>query len=219
MTAITLRPATASTIGWASCAASTITTSLSSPTSQMLLSTSHVPPSSAKVPVGDDTLDAQRPLTARPPNAAPRRDAWSSNASSTWSSLMRSLTNLLQRQAALLVQVDERREVPLGQAVAVPRRLQRAAAGEEVDQRHLQRHVGSRHAHQHDGAGEIAGIERLPPGFRAADRVDDDVGAEAAGQFLHRLDRVRASTRRSCGWRPIPLPSAASWIAVDGDDR
>ena len=49
---------------------------------------------------------------------------------------------LLQRQPALQVEADQRREVALGQAVAVPRRLQRAAAGEEVDQRHLERMSG-----------------------------------------------------------------------------
>ncbi len=48
--AVTRRPATASTIGVASCAASTTSTSRSSPMSQMLLVTSHSPPSRAKIP-------------------------------------------------------------------------------------------------------------------------------------------------------------------------
>ena len=38
-------------------------------------------------------------------------------------------------EPALLVERDQHREVARGQAVAVPRRLQRAAAAEDVDQR------------------------------------------------------------------------------------
>src|SRR3954469_7511547 len=48
----------------------------------------------------------------------------------------------VQRQSPLEVQVDEHREVAGGQAVAVPGRLERAAAAEQVDQRHLDAHVG-----------------------------------------------------------------------------
>jgi hypothetical protein len=48
--AVTRRPPTASTMGTWSWAASTTTTSRSSPTSQMLLVTSHSPPSRAKMP-------------------------------------------------------------------------------------------------------------------------------------------------------------------------
>ena len=39
---------------------------------------------------------------------------------------------LLQRQPTLQVEADQGGEVTLGQTIAVPRRLQRAAAGEEV---------------------------------------------------------------------------------------
>ena len=60
MTALTTRPPTASMIGAAECAASTITTSESSPINQMLLSTSHSPPSSANVPDVTTFFD-QRP--------------------------------------------------------------------------------------------------------------------------------------------------------------
>ena len=60
---------------------------------------------------------------------------------------------LLQRQPALQVETDQGGEVALGQAVAVPRRLQRTAAGEEVDQGHLQCHVRCRNTHQHNGSG------------------------------------------------------------------
>ena len=47
------------------------------------------------------------------------------------------------------------------------------------------------HADQHDRAGQVAGEEGLSPGLRAADRVDHDVGAEAAGERPDRLDRRR----------------------------
>ena len=79
-----------------------------------------------------------------------------------------------------------------GQAVAVPGGLQRAAAAEDVEQRQLELHLRGGHADQDDGAGEVAGVEGLLVGLRAADRLDDDVGAEAAGQLADRLDRVGA---------------------------
>ena len=81
----------------------------------------------------------------------------------------------------------------LGQAVAVPGGLQRAAAAEEVEQRQLQLHVRGRHADQHHGSGQVAGVERLLLGLRPADRVDHHVGAVAAGELLDRLDRVGRS--------------------------
>ena len=102
---------------------------------------------------------------------------------------------LVQRQPALQVEVDQGGEVALGQAVAVPGRLERAAAGEEVDQRHLELHVRRRHADQHHRAGQVASVEGLFPGFGAADGVDDDVGAEAVGEILDR------SRPRRVPWR------------------
>ena len=64
---------------------------------------------------------------------------------------------LVEREAALEVELDERREVARRQAVAVPTRLQRAAASEEVDHRDVgEGHVGCRHADLHHGAGEVA---------------------------------------------------------------
>ena len=86
-------------------------------------------------------------------------------------------------EPALLVEVDEHREVAVGQAVAVPAGLERAAATEDVDQREVgDLHVRRRYADQDDGAGQVAGVERLLPGLRAADRLDHDVGAVAAGR-------------------------------------
>src|SRR5690348_11747175 len=68
-TATTWRPATASMIGAASCAASNTTTLELSPTSQMLLSTSQLPPSSSNTP--DVTTRSIATIRASPPNAAP----------------------------------------------------------------------------------------------------------------------------------------------------
>ena len=84
-------------------------------------------------------------------------------------------------EPALLVEVDQHREVAAGQAVAVPARLQRAAATEDVDQRDLgDLHVRGGHADQDDGAGQVAGVERLLPGLGATDGVDHDVGTLGA---------------------------------------
>src|SRR6478609_10174847 len=68
-TATTLRPPTASTIGPALCAASNTTTSFSSPTIQMLLSTSQLPPSSSNVP-WVTTRWIGPPFTSTPPRSA-----------------------------------------------------------------------------------------------------------------------------------------------------
>ena len=204
--ATTLRPPTASMIGCAVCAASTTSTSMSSPMSQMLLSTSEQPPSRQNCP--DVTTRSMRGLTARPPNAHVA-------AMHCFERLLDLVQldaladEVLQWQAPLLVEVHERREVALGQAVAVPRRLQRAAVREQVDERHLKRHVRSGHADQHHRAGEISRIEGLLPGLRAF-----------RPHRRRRRRRIRRSVpappppdpparRRWCGWRPIPLPTAA----------
>ena len=99
-------------------------------------------------------------------------------------------------EPALLVEVDQHREVAGGQAVAVPARLQRAAATEDVDQRDVgDPHVRGGYADQHHRAGQVAGVERLLPGLGAADGVDHDVGAVAVGE---RLDRPRPGRSRCC---------------------
>src|SRR3954447_14056590 len=48
----------------------------------------------------------------------------------------------LQRQAPLLVEVDQHREIPARQAVAVPGGLERAAPAEHVEQRSSRRMSG-----------------------------------------------------------------------------
>src|SRR5699024_11223551 len=78
---------------------------------------------------------------------------------------------LVQGQPALFIEVDEHREIALGQAVAVPGGLEPAAATEHIGQRNGELHLRGGHAHQHDGAGEVTTVEGLPPGLRAADGV------------------------------------------------
>src|SRR5918998_563031 len=130
----------------ASCAASITSTSRSSPTSHTLLSTSHVPPSRLNVPEV-----ATRSITAALPFAGWSEQDDAAEHLAVLHLLERLLDvvqpdglgdELLERQPSLQVQVDQHREVALGQAVAVPRGLQRPAAAEEADQRQLQPHVG-----------------------------------------------------------------------------
>ena len=160
----------------------------------MLLSTSQLPPSSSNVPWVTSALDVvgtHRITTER--RTSPACILW--KASSMSSRPMRSETNFSSGSRPCryrLIRVGKSRS---GRQSPYQRRLQRSAAGEEVHQRHLQRHVRGGHADQHDGAGQVAGVERLLPGLGAADRVDDDVGAEAVGQVLDGLDRVELAWR------------------------
>ena len=50
--------------------------------------------------------------------------------------------------------------------------------------------VGVGHADLHDGAGEVARVERLLEHLGPADRLDAHVGAVAVGQRADGLDRV-----------------------------
>ena len=105
----------------------------------------------------------------------------------------------------LLVEVDEHREVARGQAVAVPAGLEGPSAAEDVDQRdvgHL--HVRRRHADQDDGAGQVAGVERLLPRLGTTHRVDHDVGAVAVGQRLDRRHRVACRSELMVSVAPMP---------------
>src|SRR4051794_29879313 len=74
-TATTRRPATPSTIGAASCAASITRHSVSSPTIQMLLSTSKSSPSIENVPWVTTRSRRVAPLTAPPPSRLVRSGA------------------------------------------------------------------------------------------------------------------------------------------------
>ena len=75
------------------------------------------------------------------------------------------------------------------------------------------------HADQHDGAGEVAGVERLLVHLRVADGLDAHVGAVAVGDRLDVLDRIGG--RRVDGVRGAEVlgPLELAVVEVDGDDR
>src|SRR5688500_11256049 len=211
----TLRPPMAATIGAASCGASMTRTSSSSPTSQTLLSTSKSCPSRLKTPL--TTAWSMRALT-RPPrrrSSEPRAALLYSPVSSRARSLVQHHDRaqhlalaqvveglfdvvqadglgdeLVEREAALQVEVDQHGEVAAGQAVAVPGGLDRAAPAEDLDGRQLDGHGRRRDADHDHPAGQVAGVEGLLEHLRMADRVDRHVDAEPAGVALDRLDRV-----------------------------
>src|SRR5690606_463233 len=74
------------------------------------------------------------------------------------------------------------------------------------------------HAHQHHRAGQVTGVERLPVGLGTADGLDDDVGAEAAGELPDRLHGVGLpgvdGVRGAHGTGGLQL----TVVDVDGDD-
>ena len=213
--ALTARPATTARIASTSCGASTTRHCSSSPITHTLLSTSCVSPSRENVP--ETTAWSTRTAGAHQSTTTER--STSPCVHLVEGGLDVADADLLghervEVEPALLVEVDEHREVARGQAVAVPGRLQRPAATEDVDERdvgHL--HVRRRHADQHDGAGEVAGVERLLPRLRASDRVDHHVGAALVAGAVRRRRQRRGSPRprrppRSspCGWRPSSAP-------------
>src|SRR3712207_732841 len=121
--AVTLRPPTASTIGPAACGASIISTSSSSPTSPTLVSTSKSCPSRLKTPL-TTILSMRAVLIATGPSEDDHRTQHLAALH-----LVEGLLEVLQGdrladervqgESPLQVQVDEHREVPAGQAVAV----------------------------------------------------------------------------------------------------
>ena len=52
------------------------------------------------------------------------------------------------------------------------------------------RHRRVGHADLHDGAGEVARVERLLQHLGAPDRLDAHVGTVAVGERADRLDRI-----------------------------
>ena len=126
---------------------------------------------------------------------------------------------LVERQTALQVQVDEHREVTRWEAVAVPGRLQRSAPTEDLDQRQLDLHGRIRHAHQNDRASQITSVEGLFIGLRQSDGLNTHIGAVAFGELTHPRHRVFAlrvdGVRRAEVFRPVELLV----VDVDGDDR
>src|SRR5436305_8003929 len=163
--AVTRRPPIASTIGSARCGASMTSTSSSSPTSQTLLSTSKSCRSRLTTPL--TTASSMRALIARPRSL---EDDHAAQHVAVVHLLERGLDVVqadrlgderVQVETALQVQVDQHREVPGGQAVAVPGGLDRPAAAEDLDQRQLDLHVRRRDADQDHPAGQVAGVEGL----------------------------------------------------------
>src|SRR3954453_4515851 len=242
--AVTRRPPIASTIGSARCGASMTSTSSSSPTSQTLLSTSKSCPSRLKTPL--TTAFSMRALIARlRARSAPHTflAAMLARPSSSPRSLEDdhaaqhvAVVNLLERglgvvqpdrlgdervevEAALHVQVDKHREVPGGQAVAVPGGLDRAAAAEDLDQRQLDLHVRRRDADQDDPAGQVAGVESLLEPGRVAARVYPHVYPDPAGQPLDRLVGLGVLRVDRVGGAHLPGPQHLPAVDVDGDDR
>ena len=105
-------------------------------------------------------------------------------------------------EAALLVEVDEHREVSRRQAVAVPAGLQRPAPAEHVDERDVRDlGVGVRDADEDDGARKVAGVEGLLPRLRDADgggpRLGVDERALPGVAVPDRLDDARGLDDRS----------------------
>ena len=166
-------------------------------------------------PAGDHMVEAIRHSETTERRTSPRSILW--NASSTASSAIVSRDELVERQAALQVQVDEHREVAARQAVAVPARPQLAAASEEVDHRQLHLHRGVGHPHLHQGAREITGVERLLEHFGVSDRFDAHVGAVAVGQSLNRLDRVLLAGIDGVRRAELPRPLELAGVEVDRD--
>src|SRR3954452_10404793 len=173
-------------------------TSSSSPTSQTLLSTSKSCPSRLNTPL--TTAFSMRALIARPrARSAPRslEDDHAAQHVAVVHLLERGLDVVqddrlgderVEVEAALQVQVDQHREVPGGQAVAVPGGLHRTAAAEDLDQRQGDLAVRRGGADQDHPAGQVAGVEGLLEHRRVPDRVDADVHPEAVRVALDRLD-------------------------------
>ena len=121
-------------------------------------------------------------------------------------------------ETALLVEIDQHRKVTTRKAVAVPTRLERTASTEDVEERKRQLHVGPRNTDEHDGAGEVAGLEALRIDLRQPDRLDRDIDTVATGEFADLLDRILGGgvdrVRRTETGGPLELLV----VDVDGDD-
>src|SRR5699024_1095711 len=103
------------------------------------------------------------------------------------------------------------------QAVAVPRRLQRPAATEDLDERQFQGGGRVRYADEHHRARKIAGGERLLIHRRVADGFDADVGAVAVGDRLDVLDGVGGLRVDGVRGAEVLRPRQLLVVDVDGD--
>ena len=132
---------------------------------------------------------------------------------------MVSLTKRSRSSRPSQVEVDEHREVARRQAVAVPARLERAAATEELDHRQLDAHRRVGHTDLHDGAREVACVEGLLEHLGAADRFDADIGAVAVGERADRFDRIGAARVHGVRRAELAGPRELPVVDVDADDR
>ncbi len=88
-----------------------------------------------------------------------------------------------------------------------------------IQQRQFQGHLGAGHTHQDDGAGQVAGVERLLVRLRTSDGVDHHVGAEAAGQCADCLHRVDGGGVHGVGGAEVLGAFELLGVDVDGDHR
>ena len=77
---------------------------------------------------------------------------------------------------------------------------------------------GVGHADLHQGAGEVAGEERLLHHRRVPDGLDADVGPVAAGQGPDRLDRVGGARVDRVGGAELGGELELAGVHVDADD-
>ena len=135
--------------------------------------------------VGDDACDraAVHFSTTTERSTSPACILWKASSMSPMPDALGD--ELLQRQPALQVEADQRgksrsgRQSPYHDDFSAPPREKKSISG--ISERRMS---GRRNADQHNGSGQIAGVERLLPGLRPADRVDHHVGAVAVGEVL-----------------------------------
>ena len=156
--------------------------------------------------------DLARPAVAREPrrlrgrrrSAAPRRAPSCGTRPRRRRAAIVSRHEAVEVEAALQVEVDQHREVAAREAVAVPRRLQRAAAAEELDHRELGNFIGgSRHADLHDACRRGRG--RRTPARSTSGLPTASMHTSAplpSVRALDRLDGVGLATRRRCAVAP-----------------
>ncbi|CAO0829037.1 hypothetical protein SMICM17S_11848 [Streptomyces microflavus] len=212
-----VRPPSAASMAAASWAASMTIASVSSPTIQTLLSTSQLAAVEGEGAGGDQVVDAG----GHQKTAAEQEDVAVVHPGE-------GLLDVSQAdrlgdeggevEPALLVEVDEHREVAGGQAVAIAGGLERAAAAEDVQERQFELHVRGGDADEDDRSGEVAGVEGLLVRLRAADGLDDDVGAVAVGEGADRLDRVVGAGVDGVGGAHLLRRLQLAVVDVDRDD-
>ena len=148
-----------------------------------------------------------RASTTTERSTSPRSILW--NASSTASRPIVSLTNCSSgsrpwRWRSMSIGKSRLgRQSPYQLGLSRPPRPKKSIIGSSM------RISGFGHADLHDGAGEVAGVERLLEHLRVADRLDAHVGAVAVGERLDRLDRDRSLDASTVWVAPNSLASSS----------